>query len=119
MPIECQSVGDPMSKYRTCAILIFAIAFTLMGHQNTQPAMAQTAAGTLDGRYLSNMGNYIDIIGENYTYYGTHGGPSQTTGSLKLVPGNQVQFSGYLNYLCARENTVLVCGAGRRVWTKQ
>jgi hypothetical protein len=110
---------DPMPKYSTCVILIFAIVFTLMGHQTTQPAVAQTAAGPLDGRYVSNMGNYIDIIGENYTYYGTHGGPSQTTGSLKLVSNNQVQFSGYLHYLCARENTVLVCDLGRRVWTKQ
>jgi hypothetical protein len=91
----------------------------LAGHQTTQTAVAQTATGPLDGRYVSNMGNYLDIIGENYTYHGTRGGPSQTTGNLKIVYSNQVQFSGYLHYMCTRENTVLVCDLGRRVWTKQ
>lgn len=108
-----------MPKYSAFVILILALVFTLMGSPTTRPAAAQTAAGPLDGRYVSNMGNYMDIVGGNYTYYGTHGGPSQTTGGLTLISSNQIQFNGYLHYMCARENTVLVCDLGRRVWTKQ
>lgn len=101
-----------MSCFRSFCLVVFIGFVALM-------ATSEVQAGPLDGRYESNMGNNLVIRGSSYTYSRGRGEPWRTSGSVRSTGGNGFRFSGYLSYPCTREGTSLVCGGGRRVWTKQ
>lgn len=75
-------------------------------------------AGPLDGRYLSNKGNFLDIRGNKHTYTHKRSGKTKS-GSIHMIGANRVQFTGGPKYACDVQGSVLFCDGGRRIWTKQ
>jgi hypothetical protein len=79
---------------------------------------SELKAGPLDGRYLSNKGNFLDISGNRHTY--THNRTGKTkSGSVHRIGANRVQFTGGPKYACEVQGSVLFCDGGRRIWKKQ
>ncbi len=78
------------------------------------------SAGPLDGRYVSNKSNQMQISGTRYTYIPREGTTNpknvRSTGSVRNVGGNVYQFSGHLNYACTLSGTTLNCARGARIW---
>jgi len=95
-------------------IFVFVGVFTI-----TSLLVSPTHAQSLSGSYVSNRGNSLIIRGNSYTYSRGRGEPWRTSGSVRSIGDNEVRFSGYLSYVCTRQGTTLVCGGGRRIWTKQ
>jgi hypothetical protein len=79
---------------------------------------SELKAGPLDGHYISNKGNFLDIQGNRHTYTHRRTGTTKT-GSIRMVRANLVQFSGGLKYACDVQGTALFCDGGRRIWTKR
>jgi hypothetical protein len=79
---------------------------------------SELKAGPLDGRYVSNKGNILDIRGTSHTY--THKRTGKTkSGSFHMIGTNRVQFTGGPKYACDVQGSVLSCDGGRRIWVKR
>lgn len=75
---------------------------------------------SLDGRYISNKGNNLEIRGHRYAYRHRLDGYSEgQDGTFKSLGGERYRFFGYLRYVCRRNGTTLTCGNGKRSWYRQ
>lgn len=81
------------------------------------------SAGPLDGHYISNKRNQMQISGSRYSYIPRQGTTNpknvRSSGSVRLVGGNVYKFSGNLNYPCTLSGTTLTCAGGKRIWYRQ
>lgn len=81
------------------------------------------SAGPLDGHYISNKRNQMQISGSRYSYTPRQGTTNpknvRSSGSVRSVGGNAYKFSGYLNYPCTLSGTTLSCAGGGRIWYRQ
>ena len=75
--------------------------------------MEPAKAASLDGQYISNMGNNLSIKGSSYMY--RHRSSTDAgSGSLKSIGSGSYLFSGKLDYVCKISGRNLNCGGGRR-----
>lgn len=77
--------------------------------------------GSLDGSYISNKNNLMEISGSRYVYIPRDGTTNpknvRSTGTVRNVGANKYRFTGHLNYVCTQTGTTLDCG--NRVWTRR
>jgi hypothetical protein len=86
-------------------------------------AVASTGAqaGPLDGSYISNKNNHLEISGSRYIYIPRDGTTNpknvRSSGTFTSLGDSRYKFSGYLKYTCTHSGNSLDCG--KRIWTRR